>query len=67
MCGIDLTLSNHFVNKLSPVTISIGNYTFHDKSDVLIQELENPFGIRFHVATLRHVHCAVTESSVSQN
>lgn len=64
MCGSDITLSNYFDNKLSPVAVSVGNHTFHDVPDVLIQELENPFGIKFQVATLKQAHCAITESNV---
>lgn len=64
MCGSDITLSNYFENKLSPVAVSVGNHTFHDVPDVLVQELENPFGIKFHVATLKQAHCAITESNV---
>lgn len=58
-------MSNYFDNKISPVALSFTNRTFHDQADVLIQELENPFGRRFHVATLKKSYCAETDHSVS--
>lgn len=65
MCGTEITTSHSFVHKLSPVAVTVGNYTFHETTDVLIQELENPFGLRFNVATVKQAECGVTQSSVS--
>lgn len=52
------------MHEFSPNAISIGNYTFHETPGVLIQELENPFGIRFNVATVKKAECSLTQSSV---
>lgn len=65
MCGSDVTISNFLVNKLSPDALIAANYTYLDVPDVLIQELRNPFGIQFSVVTLKHAHCAHTDSAVS--
>lgn len=64
MCGFDVTLSNYFVNKRSPDALVAANYTFHDVPNVLIQDLRNPFGIHFSVATLKQAHCAIIDSHV---
>lgn len=65
MCGSDITLSNYFVNKLSPDALIAVNYTFNDVPDVMIQDLENPYGIQFSIATLKKAHCAATDTNVS--
>lgn len=64
-CGSDITISNFFQDKLSPLALSITNQTFHHSKTVLIQTLENPLGIRFKVAIANRARCAIINSRVS--
>lgn len=64
-CGSDITVSNFFEEKLSPLALSFTNQTFYDTKSVLIQTLENPLGIRFKVVVTKKAHCARISSRVS--
>lgn len=63
-CGNDITISNFFLNKLSPLALWSTNYTFYDNKNILIQRLENPFGIQSRVAIVHRANCAKLNSPV---
>lgn len=64
-CGSDITLSNFFINKLSPYALTSTNQTFYQNKRILLQNLENPFGLEFQVAIVHRAHCAIINAPVS--
>lgn len=64
-CGTDVTISNFFINKLSPHALSASNQTFNKHHKVLVQTLENSLGVQFKVAIVRKAHCAAVSFRVS--
>ncbi|XP_055694990.1 protein cereblon-like isoform X2 [Lutzomyia longipalpis] len=61
-CGNDVAVTNFFLHKLSPQAKYAANETLFDDQKTLVQELENPFGIRYRVVLLRHATCAQIDS-----
>uniref|UniRef100_A0A6B2E9I9 Putative conserved secreted protein n=1 Tax=Phlebotomus kandelakii TaxID=1109342 RepID=A0A6B2E9I9_9DIPT len=61
-CGSDVGLSNFLLFKISPQAKYISNETLFDDQPTLVQELENPFGIRYRIVLLRHANCAHIDS-----
>lgn len=57
-CGNDVTISNFFINKISPHALSASNQTIYNHQKVLVQTLENSLGVQFKVAIVRKAHCA---------
>uniref|UniRef100_U5EPA1 Putative 17 kDa salivary protein n=1 Tax=Corethrella appendiculata TaxID=1370023 RepID=U5EPA1_9DIPT len=57
-CGSDITLTNFLIEKLSPVALSVVNQTIYENKRVLIQEVQNPLGIKFKIILLKQAHCA---------
>uniref|UniRef100_C6FFU8 17 kDa salivary protein n=1 Tax=Phlebotomus arabicus TaxID=578135 RepID=C6FFU8_9DIPT len=61
-CGGDVGLSNFLLYKISPQAKYIANETLFEDQPTLVQELENPFGIRYRIVLLRHANCAHIDS-----
>ncbi|XP_031635796.1 protein cereblon homolog [Contarinia nasturtii] len=57
-CGSDVTISNFFLNKISPYALSASNQTFYNHQKILVQTLENSLGVQFKVVIVRKAHCA---------
>lgn len=64
-CGVDITISNFFLNKISPSATATSNQSFYKDINVLVQTLENPLGISFRVFIVKRAHCANTIHRVS--
>ncbi|GAB0091622.1 protein cereblon [Sergentomyia squamirostris] len=60
-CGSDVGLSNFLLYKISPLALSASNETLFE-DNILVQELENPLGIRYRIVLLRHAVCAHIDS-----
>ncbi|XP_055715702.1 protein cereblon-like isoform X2 [Phlebotomus papatasi] len=61
-CGSDVALSNFLLYKLSPQAKYAANETLFEDQPTLVQELENPFGIRYRIVLLKHASCALIDS-----
>jgi hypothetical protein len=59
-CGADVSLTNFFVNKLSPSAIASINTTLFGE-DVLVQEFVNPINLKFIVVLLKRASCSRVE------
>lgn len=57
-CGTDVSITNFFIDKISPHALSAANHTFFNHQNVLVQTLENSLGVQFKVAIVRKAHCA---------
>lgn len=57
-CGSDVTISNFFLNKISPHALSASNQSFYNHQKILVQTLKNSLGVQFKVATVRRANCA---------
>lgn len=66
-CGSDVTISNFFLNKLSPLALFASNQSIYNQQKVLIQTLQNPLGIQFKVAIVRKANCAALDIKVSRS
>ncbi|XP_053660591.1 uncharacterized protein LOC128709610 [Anopheles marshallii] len=56
-CGNDVSVANLAFDKYSPLALSATNHTFADTRSVLIQEVQNPLGIRFHIFLVKQASC----------
>ncbi|XP_059620840.1 protein cereblon-like isoform X2 [Phlebotomus argentipes] len=61
-CGSDVALSNFLLYKVSPHAKYVANETLFEDQPTLVQELENPIGIRYRIVLLRHANCAQIDS-----
>ncbi|XP_037040898.1 protein cereblon homolog [Bradysia coprophila] len=57
-CGTDVSLSNFLINKPAASTLDSNNITLFNKTSVLVQQLENPAGVRFQIVTVNIAFCA---------
>uniref|UniRef100_A0A182MWA3 Uncharacterized protein n=1 Tax=Anopheles culicifacies TaxID=139723 RepID=A0A182MWA3_9DIPT len=57
-CGNDVSVANLAFDKYSPLALSATNHTFTEIRSVLIQEVQNPLGIRFHIFLVKQASCA---------
>uniref|UniRef100_A0A1L8DP13 Putative conserved secreted protein n=2 Tax=Nyssomyia neivai TaxID=330878 RepID=A0A1L8DP13_9DIPT len=61
-CGSDVAVTNFLLHKLSPQARYAANETLFEDQKALVQELENPFGIRYRIILLKHATCANVDS-----
>ncbi|KFB51944.1 AGAP004264-PA-like protein [Anopheles sinensis] len=57
-CGNDVSLTNLAFDKYSPLALSATNHTFSEKRTILVQEVQNPRGIRFNIFLVKQANCA---------
>uniref|UniRef100_A0A182PS72 CULT domain-containing protein n=1 Tax=Anopheles epiroticus TaxID=199890 RepID=A0A182PS72_9DIPT len=57
-CGHDVSVANLAFDKYSPFALSATNHSFTETRSVLIQEVQNPLGIRFHIFLVKQASCA---------
>lgn len=57
-CGSDVSISNFFLNKVSPYALSASNQSFYNQQQILVQTLENSLGVQFNVAIVQKANCA---------
>lgn len=53
-----MSLTNFFIQKPSPLALSTVNQTIFQTKNILVQDLENPFGIRFRIVLLKVATCS---------
>lgn len=63
-CGSDVTISNFFLNKLSPFALFASNQSIYNQQKILVQTLENSLGVQFKVAIVRKANCAALNIKV---
>lgn len=64
-CGSDVTISNFFLNKLSPFALFASNQSIYNQEKILVQTLENSLGVQFKVAIVQKANCAAINIKVS--
>uniref|UniRef100_A0A8W7PKI3 CULT domain-containing protein n=1 Tax=Anopheles coluzzii TaxID=1518534 RepID=A0A8W7PKI3_ANOCL len=57
-CGNDVSVANLAFDKYTPLALSATNHSFTETRSVLIQEVQNPLGIRFHIFLVKQASCA---------
>ncbi|XP_053680364.1 uncharacterized protein LOC128731281 [Anopheles nili] len=57
-CGKDVSVVNLAFDKYSPLALSATNHTFTETRSVLVQEVQNPLGIRFHIFLVKQATCS---------
>lgn len=59
-----MTISNFFLNKLSPFALFASNQSIYNQQKILVQTLENSLGVQFKVAIVRKANCAALNIKV---